>query len=334
MKVKKFFCIKKKEKKKNNKKQKKKYSQILMLILCCVAGISLIISGTVMMTKYFRASTDNSVSDNGNSKPPKPDSTELPKTDLKKLTSLMKVTLIFGDNEEYLDGKKLVSLLKKNSKGVYVVSDKKVREYVTKISEKYSTFKDCYTFTTSYGEKVDLLNHGYGWIFDNDYAVEQLTNIINEQESGEYDLTSDNEESKKWWLRRIGPYSIEPDLGNTYAEVSIDKQCMWMYKDGKLVLSSDVVTGNPNYGNDTPKGLYRVYTMSENAELYGPGYETTVAYWMAFNDDIGFHDANWQDEFGGDRYFTNGSHGCVNLPLSTAEKLYGVISVDTPVYVY
>ena len=33
---------------------------------------------------------------------------------------------------------------------------------------------------------------------------------------------------------------------------------------------------------------------------------------MPFDGGIGFHDASWRDEFGGDIYLTDGSHGCIN----------------------
>ena len=60
-----------------------------------------------------------------------------------------------------------------------------------------------------------------------------------------------------------------------------------------------------------------------------------VTYWMAFEGNgIGFHDATWQDSFGGDTYLDNGSHGCVNLPLSFAEELYSSVYLYMPVYVY
>ena len=36
------------------------------------------------------------------------------------------------------------------------------------------------------------------------------------------------------------------------------------------------------------------------------------------------HDANWQSAFGGSRYKTHGSHGCVNMPYEKAKQVYGV----------
>ena len=109
---------------------------------------------------------------------------------------------------------------------------------------------------------------------------------------------------------------------------------MWFYKNGEVVLESPVVTGNPNTGNDTPKGAFVIQKKASPTELYGDGWSQPVSYWMAFNYDVGFHDAVWQDYFGGDHYLETGSHGCVNLPLSVAEELYNNCYVYMPVYVY
>ena len=46
------------------------------------------------------------------------------------------------------------------------------------------------------------------------------------------------------------------DMGDTYAEVDLTNQRAYFIKKGKVVLSTDVVTGNPNKGNATPPGVY------------------------------------------------------------------------------
>ena len=43
---------------------------------------------------------------------------------------------------------------------------------------------------------------------------------------------------------------------------------------------------------------------------------------MPFNGGIGLHDATWQSAYGGSRYITHGSHGCINLPLDVAKFIY------------
>ena len=62
-----------------------------------------------------------------------------------------------------------------------------------------------------------------------------------------------------------------------------------------------------------------------------PEYETDVSFWMPFNGGIGFHDAEWQPYFGGDRYLYGGSHGCINLPYDSAAMLYELIDYDVPI---
>ena len=49
---------------------------------------------------------------------------------------------------------------------------------------------------------------------------------------------------------------------------------------------------------------------------------------------VGMHDASWRDEFGGDIYQNEGSHGCINLPTDKAEELYGYVEIGTPVVIY
>ena len=123
-------------------------------------------------------------------------------------------------------------------------------------------------------------------------------------------------------------------IGDTYLEVSLDEQHLYYYENGALVLDSDVVTGNHAYGYDTPQGVYSVYFMQRNRTLVGETYRSFVNYWIAFYNHYGVHDASWRNEFGGDIYLHNGSHGCVNTPKENVSKLYDMIEVGTPVIVY
>ena len=129
--------------------------------------------------------------------------------------------------------------------------------------------------------------------------------------------------------------SGEPfSLGDTYVEVSIDRQVMAFYQDGELVTAGDVVTGRP-WGYQTPTGLFEAWSKSPDCWLVGPDYCVFVKYWVAFLDVYyGLHDASWRTEFGGDQYLTNGSHGCVNTPDDVMKTIYDRIELDTPVLIF
>ena len=59
-----------------------------------------------------------------------------------------------------------------------------------------------------------------------------------------------------------------------------------------------------------------------------------VDYWMRFVRGIGFHDATWRYAFGGNIYYANGSHGCVNLPYESARTMFNNTEIGTPVVCY
>lgn len=251
--------------------------------------------------------------------------------------SEISIELIFDNNTEKLTGKSILSLVDIRKDGDtcdYSVNQQKVMEYAESLAKKYDTFVPQYTFTSSDGEEVSLNNIGIGWLFDKDHASMMITNYLKEKRSVKLVLTDKSDESNQWWLRIASDYEAVRKRGKCYAEVSIDSQYMWLYKDGKVVFQSPVVTGNPNVGNDTPKGAFVIQEKVSPATLYGEGWEREISYWMGFNYDVGFHDAEWQESFGGDQYLENGSHGCVNLPVYAAEELYKYCYVYMPVYVY
>ena len=216
----------------------------------------------------------------------------------------------------------------------YTVSETALYEYSKSLADRYSNFEAYISFLSADGTEKSAVNNSIGWIFDEAYAAEQLKQFILNNQSVDLVLTDRSTESNRWWQRVSADYDAAEKKGDCYAEVSIDKQYMWVHKNGKIILESPVVTGKPSSGYDTPTGAFIVFTKQEHASLYGPGYETEVDYWIAFSYAIGFHDAYWQDEFGGDVYLTDGSHGCVNMPHEAVEQLYSIAYINMPVYVY
>ena len=126
-------------------------------------------------------------------------------------------------------------------------------------------------------------------------------------------------------------------LGDSYIEVDITNQHMTYYQDGRLVVDTDIVSGQPG-GHATPSGLYHSYYKCEDIWLTGEDYFVFVDYWISVTPDttIGLHDADWRTNFGGEVYLYGGSHGCVNTPKEAMKKIYDTINVDDhiPILVY
>lgn len=121
----------------------------------------------------------------------------------------------------------------------------------------------------------------------------------------------------------------------TYVEVDVVNQLMTYVKDGEVVLSTPVVTGN-NLVSATPQGLYETGLKQRQVWLRGDTWNDFVEYWISITPqhNLGLHDASWRSEFGGTIYLENGSHGCVNTPTEAMKTLYELLEPGIPVLVY
>ena len=208
-----------------------------------------------------------------------------------------------------------------------------VREWMREFGSTYDTVGTTRSITTPGGKTVEVSGGTYGWSIDEETETQ---NLINSIKNGEV-VTREPA-----YAQTAASHSAQ-DWGTTYIEVDLSAQHMWYIVDGSVALETDVVTGLPTADRQTPAGVYYILYTERNATLKGetnpetgkPIYETPVSYWMPFTwQGHGFHDANWQSSFGGSRYQTNGSHGCVNMPVDQAGNLFSMISAGTPVVIH
>ena len=125
--------------------------------------------------------------------------------------------------------------------------------------------------------------------------------------------------------------------------VSISQRHLWACNGSKAIYDSPVVTGIETHAStQTPTGTYHVYDKQTNLTLTGSdetgSWSDPVKYWMPFLNNnygtYGFHDATWRsnNQFGNvDPNSSAASHGCVELPLTTAQWLYSWVDVGTTV---
>lgn len=131
--------------------------------------------------------------------------------------------------------------------------------------------------------------------------------------------------SNKVVSQKVSGKIFGKSIGDTYIEISINKQHMWFYVKGKLYVETDVVTGNDDGVHNTPKGIHHIIQKESPSILVGADYRTPVDFWLPFTSDgCGIHDSTWRAdwEYGGTTYKGDGSHGCVNTPYSKVKKIY------------
>lgn len=124
-------------------------------------------------------------------------------------------------------------------------------------------------------------------------------------------------------------------ISGDYIEISIDAQHMWLYRDGQLVIETDVVTGDSAKNRHTPRGVYYIIEKLKEKWMNGGEYLTLAHRWMRLTwSGVGIHDAWWRYSFGGNIYTYDGSHGCINTPSDAMNVFYDNSYEMMPVVIY
>jgi hypothetical protein len=107
--------------------------------------------------------------------------------------------------------------------------------------------------------------------------------------------------------------------------VDLTRQLMWV-QTGSRVVYAPVPIRSGRDGHETRTGRFTVYwrDLDHYSDLYD---NAPMPYAQFFSDGQAFHGT------AGD-LFTGGSHGCVNLRLADAQRLWNTLAQDDSVYVW
>lgn len=199
-----------------------------------------------------------------------------------------------------------------------------IQNYVADMAATYDTYNRYMNFTCADGSVKSLKRGDYGWKTNREAEAKALTEAIMNGEQTERTPVFANK----------GYVVGQNDIGNSYVEVNMSSQHLYLHVDGAVVYECPVVTGDMATGCQTPTGIFGVTYKKSEVTLRGETWEDFVYYWMPFFQSYGLHDATWRNEFGGDIFTNNGSHGCVNLPLDAAEVIYNTVTENFPVVCY
>lgn len=170
-------------------------------------------------------------------------------------------------------------------------------------------------------------------------SVPGLSGILEDENAGEFDSSQKvaffngkeiNAPAGSFDTQEL---ALSRVLGTTSAsqerwiEVDLSDQKLTAWDADKVFLETLVASGLPHW--PTPVGEFTIWTKFEYTKMEGgqgryyynlPNVPYTMFFYnseVAPSRGYGLHGAYWHDEFG-----TQRSHGCVNLPISVAEKLF------------
>ena len=253
--------------------------------------------------------------------------------DLEKIKTISNLNYIFDfeDRKYELKGKDIFQMYDLvNNK--YVLNKDKIEDYVMKIARETNTYAKEHKFKATGLGEITVPGGIYGWKMDVDKTVENLIKMINEDKDGKVEIAYEMEAKNRG----------KNDIGSTYVEIDLSRQHMWAYKDGKLIVDTDIVSGDARSKNaTTPIGVNKIWSKEKNVDLKGANaisgnrYVYPVKYWMPVGwTGSGIHDTSTRNKYGGDVYKYDGSSSCINTPLESVKKIFNEIPLNTAVVIY
>jgi LysM repeat protein len=120
-----------------------------------------------------------------------------------------------------------------------------------------------------------------------------------------------------------------PSSGETkWIDISLSHQRLIAYEGNKVFLSALISSGVPSH--PTVIGRFRIYMKLVSQRMVGPGYNLPNVPWvMYFYDGYAIHGTYWHHNFGHPM-----SHGCINMTIEDAHKLYNWAPKGTLVVIH
>lgn len=116
-----------------------------------------------------------------------------------------------------------------------------------------------------------------------------------------------------------------PDRAERTACVDLNRQLMWVQQNGRVIFEPVTIrSGAPTM--ETRTGMYRIYL--RHRRHISNLYHTAMPYAQFFDRGEALHGV-YEDIFSGP-----GSHGCVNLTMTDARRVWDVLKKGDIVYVW
>lgn len=178
------------------------------------------------------------------------------------------ITYDWNGNKVVVDGDIIKDWIQMDAKEPQL-KEEDIAEFVAEQAKEYDTYGKKRKFTTVQGIELTLPSGAYGWKTD---RAEETKELIASIEKGE---TIDKEPvySSK------GAQKGSNDIGNSYVEIDLTNQHLYLFQKGTIVLETDFVSGDMTKPDCiTPPGVFGLTYKTRNAVLRGANYETPVNY--------------------------------------------------------
>ncbi len=206
-----------------------------------------------------------------------------------------------------------------NSEGSLIFDEDAFAKYMDKVDKSYSANTEVREFKTFYGDTVKVTGGDFG-------------TSLNRKK-----MQADMQEAmfKEGNTKVVAEFYVtQNEIGNSYIEVDLSNQMLWMFIDGEQKLCAPIITGRDDETHATPEGIYRLKSKSIGGTVKEKDESKTVKYWMSINGENGICDADWKNLFGGEVYKTEGSDGSIYVLEDAAKTIYENSYENMPIVCY
>jgi lipoprotein-anchoring transpeptidase ErfK/SrfK len=107
-------------------------------------------------------------------------------------------------------------------------------------------------------------------------------------------------------------------------KLSTGAQRVYVMQGNEVLLATPCSVGTAS--SPTPLGTFRIYSKQANRRrVSSPGAGYPMSFWMEFKTAYGMH-WGWVKPY-------PCTHGCVRLPIKSAQKIFGMVSTGTPLII-
>lgn len=206
-----------------------------------------------------------------------------------------------------------------NADGNLIFDNTAFAKYMDKVDKSYSENTEVREFKTFHGDTVSVTGGDFGTAIDRTKLAYDMEDAI----FGGSDA------------RVVVEFIVtEKEIGNSYIEIDLSNQMMWMFVNGEQKLCTPVITGREDGEHTTSEGVYRLKSKTMDRTVTEKGESKTVKYWMSINGEIGICDAEWKNLFGGEIYKTEGSDGSIYVLEDAAKTIYENSYENMPIVCY
>lgn len=203
--------------------------------------------------------------------------------------------------------------------GTLVFDNTAFARYMDKVDKSYSENTEVREFKTFHGDTVSVTGGDFGTAVDRTKLAFDMENAM----FGGSDA------------RVVVEFVVtEKEIGNSYIEIDLSNQMMWMFVNGEQKLCTPVITGREDGEYATSEGVYRLKSKTMNRTVTEKGESKAVKYWMSINGETGICDAEWKNLFGGEVYKTEGSDGSIYVLEDAAKTIYDNSYENMPIVCY